>query len=237
MMGWKFNGVITLTVFIYVYNMYCVCFELSIYGVSCECVCGCVYRCGHFPETVGLLPNASHDLVVESTCTGWCSQTSQWRRQTQETHSATNPTSTRHSTVGPSTLTNGSTSRPTVALPPTMVQTPPNMSAPSSPTVVAGIVVGGVSSTVHGTKRRHGERDKDISEGEKRKCRRYVGNSRSDKEAQECKGSWVRRCDLGYSCVVYFGPVTIFKKYKLDYHPEVHIRKRNVLKHECNVIV
>ena len=58
--------------------------------------------------------------------------------------------------------------------------------------VVAGIVVGGVSSTVQGTKRRHGERDKDRSKRAKRKCRRCVGNSRSDKEAQECKGAWVK---------------------------------------------
>jgi len=70
-------------------------------------------------------------------------------------NTATNPTSTTHSAVGPSTLVNGLTSRPTVALPPTMTQAPPNMSAPSLSTVVAGIVVGGVSSTVHGTKRRH----------------------------------------------------------------------------------
>jgi hypothetical protein len=114
---------------------------------------------------------------------------------------ATNPTSTTHSVVGPSTLANRSTSRRTVALSPTMPQAPPNMSVPTSPTVVAGIVVGGVSSTVHGTKRRHGERDKDRSKRAKRKCRRCVGNSRSDKEAQECKGAWVRGCDLGYSCV------------------------------------
>ena len=91
MMGWQFNGVITLTVFIYVYNVYCVCFELSIYGVSCECVCVCVYRCGHFPETAGLPPNASHDLVAESTCTGCCCQNSQWRRQTQETQCCDEP--------------------------------------------------------------------------------------------------------------------------------------------------
>jgi len=78
-------------------------------------------------------------------------------------NTATNPTSTTHSGVGPSTLANGSTSRPTVALPPTIPQAPPNMSSPSLPTAVVGIVVGGVSSTVHGTKRRHDERDKDRS--------------------------------------------------------------------------
>jgi len=118
-------------------------------------------------------------------------------------NAATNPTSTTYSSVGPSAPANGSTSRPTVALPPTMPQAPTNMSAPSSATVVAGIVVDGVPSTAHGTKRRHGERDKNRVKRAKRKCRWCVGNSRSDKKVQECKGAWIRGCTLGYSCVTY----------------------------------
>jgi len=160
----------------------------------------CVYRCGHFPETAGLPANASHDLVAESTCTGCCCQSSQWRRQTQETQccdeSYFNNTfcnRTFNSCQWVNIKTHGrSTTYHTTG-------TPKHVSTLFA--VVAGIVVGGVSSTVHGTKRRHGERDKDRSKGAKRKFRRCVGNSRSDKEAQECNGAWVRGCDLGYSCV------------------------------------
>ena len=77
------------------------------------------------------------------------------------------------------------------------------------------------------------ERDKDRSRRAKRKCLRCVGNSRSDKEAQECKGAWVRGCDLGYSCATcgVLWSCDCFQKIKNL------TTTLNVLIHECNVIV
>ena len=78
MMGWQFNGVITLTVFIYVYNVYCVCFELL--------------RTHH---TTWLRNQRVQDAVAKA---------ANGEDKLKRLNAATNPTSTTHSALGPSTL-------------------------------------------------------------------------------------------------------------------------------------
>jgi len=82
-------------------------------------------------------------------------------------NAATNPTSTTHSSSRLQPLPMGQHQDTQWLYHP---HAPPTMSAPSLTTVVAGIVIGGVPSTAHGTKRRHGERDKDRVKRAKRKC-------------------------------------------------------------------